>query len=787
MEKKFTRNDKSIGQLIRVRGLVQGVGFRPFVWRLARDLKLGGEVANDASGVLIEIWGPEDQLENFITQLTRKAPILARIDALECSHLGGKAPRTDFTIRQSRSGEVTTTIVPDAATCDECRQEIFDPHDRRYLYPFTNCTNCGPRLTITYSLPYDRANTSMADFDMCPRCLREYEDPSDRRFHAQPNACPTCGPSVCLSDKEGELIDLPDGQSALEHAAELICQGRILAIKGLGGFHLACDGSNAEAVQQLRLRKQRYDKPLALMVRNFAMAEKYVSLDEVDRQILATAQAPILLMHKKRDGDLLPDELAPGQNHLGMMLPYTPLHHVLMHHLDVPIVLTSGNRSDEPQVIENDEAREQLATIADAWLMHDRAIVNRLDDSVIQRVLGSGQILRRARGYAPQPFVLPGSFRTAAPVLAMGGELKNTFCLLKDGQAILSQHIGDLENPAAHRDYRKNLELYCQTNQFTPTRIAVDLHPDYFSTRFGEQLADDYHCALDHIQHHHAHIAACLIEHGVGLDEPPVVGVALDGLGYGADQTLWGGEFFLTDYHHCQRIAHFLPVSLPGGERAHYEPWRNSYAHLLAAFGGRGFEAEYGDLDFIKYLHTKPLDQIALMIKRRLNSPEASSAGRLFDAVAAILGLTPNRVSYEGQAAMQLQALAENHAGETGVYGYTKGSIISWKSLWKGILDDLQQNMDKGVIAARFHNTLIRAIAETASQIATDNQIKTIVLSGGVFQNSFLLAGVQKKLQTQDFHVLSPTQFPANDGGLSLGQAILSSAKQLRHEQRSDR
>ena len=762
---------------IRVRGLVQGVGFRPFVWRLANEYELVGSVANDASGVLIKVSGPVTQLTKFVERLRAETPPLARIDELVSTLLKKPFKGSEFIIAKSKSGEVRTTIVPDAATCNDCIEEIQNPLERRFGYPFTNCTNCGPRLTITRVLPYDRANTSMVAFPMCDACRREYEDPADRRFHAQPIACPICGPSVWLVDKDGEEIAPADGMSVIKQTAQLIQSGKIVAIKGLGGFHLACDGSSAKVIARLRQLKRRYDKPLALMVRDFDMANRYVILDEAARSLIGSPEAPIVLMQKNNEEEPLPNELAPGQNYLGIMLPYTPLHHLLMNELDGPIVLTSGNLSDEPQLIDNEEALAGLAGIADAWLMHDRDIVNRVDDSVVQLVAGAPQIMRRGRGYAPQPFVLPGGFKDAPNIIAMGGELKNTFCMLKNGQAIVSQHIGNLENPAAHKDYRKNLELYRQTNEFAPERIAVDRHPDYFSTRLGEQLAADADCQLDHIQHHHAHIAACLAEHQISLEAPPVVGVVLDGLGYGADDTLWGGEFLLADYKSCKRMAHFLPVALPGGEQAHFQPWRNSFAHLLEAFEGRGFEHEFGELDCIKHLQTKPLDQMQQMIERDLNSPKISSAGRLFDAVAAILDICPDRVSFEGQAAMQLQALAQGCEDERGDYGYTfDHNILGWLPLWFGVLGDLQKKTAPAIIATRFHNSLVKLIDETASSIAVKNNTKTIVLTGGVFQNSLLLAGATKQLQKNGFTVLTPANFPANDGGLSLGQAVISAA-----------
>ena len=760
-----------------MRGLVQGVGFRPFVWRLATEGGLVGEVSNDAGGVLIVIKGPAGQLSTFISRLQRETPPLARIDAIEVAPFAGRFEPTEFLIAKSRSGVVKTTIVPDAATCSDCVGEVFDPGDRRFQYPFTNCTNCGPRLTITRALPYDRANTSMAVFPMCPACLSEYEDPANRRFHAQPNACPKCGPKVWLEDLRGERLLPRENRTVISLAADLIKNGKIVAIKGLGGFHLACDGASAEAVTKLRQRKRRHDKPLALMVRDFQMAGRYVVLEEQTRRLMASKRAPIILCTRKTHGVPLPAELAPQQNRLGLMLPYTPLHHLLMAELEAPIVLTSGNLSKEPQLTGNEEARDGLKKIADFWLMHDREIVNRLDDSVVQLVAGVPQILRRARGYAPQPLRLPDGFGSAPDIIALGGDIKNSFCLLKNGQAIVSQHIGDLQNPLAHKELQKNIELYCETNQLTPSRISVDLHPGYFSTRLGEQMAALRDCPVDYIQHHHAHIAASLAEQGIELEAPPVIGVVFDGLGYGLDDTLWGGEFFLADYRSCKRLAHFVPVALPGGDRATLEPWRNLFAHLLAAFAGRGYEEDYGDLVCVKVLREKPLAQLEQMIERNLNSPKSSSAGRLFDAVACALGLSLDKISFEGQAAMALQSLAAREPDERGTYRVQTGPVIGWKPLWRGLLGDLQQNVSPAIIAARFHNSLSALIVEMAAKLADENKVNRIVLSGGVFQNSLLLGAAREQLQQRGLTVFSPKEFPANDGGLSLGQAVISAAR----------
>ena len=766
-----------IGRRIRVKGLVQGVGFRPTVWRIARECGVCGEVLNDGGGVLIRAWGSESKLNLLVTRLRQDAPPLSHIDAIEIRNLEGYPPSKNFTIAHSVAGKVTTAIVADAATCPDCMDEVRDPANRRYRYAFTNCTNCGPRLSITRGIPYDRPNTSMAAFTMCDDCRREYENPLDRRFHAQPNACAVCGPKVWLCDRAGERLSPPGGLDDIAYAGKLIGKGCIVAVKGIGGFHLACDAANDQAVSRLRQRKRRYGKPFALSAKNLAVVEEYAELSSVAERALLSPAAPIVLLKQHDDGPMLAKELAPGLNRLGFMLPYTPLHHLLMEGFDGPIVFTSANISDEPQVTDNCEALAKLGDIADFWLMHDREIVNRLDDSVVQTRGDEITFLRRARGSAPEPVVLPAEFRDAPNILAMGAELKNTFCLLKSGKAIVSQHIGDLEDASVHADYRRSLKLYQQTNDFKPHRIAVDMHPGYFSTRWGERLSASLDCPLDKIQHHHAHIAACMVEHGIGLDDGQVIGIALDGLGYGADGTLWGGEFLLADYYTFNRVAHFKQVPMPGGAACVHEPWRNTFAHLCAVWDWQHVERHYGDIEIVKYLLNRPVKQIRRMIERGLNSPSASSAGRLFDAVAAAIGVHRDHVSYEGQAAVALQGLAESRPQETGMYGYQFDHDLSWEPMWRGLLADLRVGMDGAIIAAKFHNTISRAVVDVALSQAKKFSVDTVVLSGGVFQNALLAEKVMVELKENGMAALVPRKFPANDGGLSLGQAIISAAR----------
>lgn len=757
----------------RVRGLVQGVGFRPYVWRMAKESGLFGEVLNDAEGVIIRLAASQKQRAAFQAALESTPPPLARIDALEVTPLKDAPDWQDFSIVASRQGQITTGIVPDAATCPDCLADIMDPQNRRYGYAFTNCTNCGPRLSITRAIPYDRANTAMVEFEMCPACQSEYDNPADRRFHAQPNACADCGPRLVLNDGNEDLAGDPIGETA-----KALKAGKIVAIKGLGGFQLAVDAGNTTAVARLRIRKHRPAKPLALMARDLQMVAKYVSLCKVSRQALTGPQAPIVLA--KTAGKKLAPDIAPDQNRLGFMLPNTPLHHLLMQHLERPIVLTSGNISDEPQVTANDEALRKLAGIADLCLLHDRDIINRLDDSVVQIIEDAPQTLRRARGYTPAQLRLHPDFADAPSTLATGADLKNTFCLLKNGQAIVSQHMGDMENPESQRDFATNLDLYRRIYGFTPTRIATDMHPGYFSTRLGQKLAVQFGLETTPIQHHHAHIAAVLAEHGCRPDTAPVLGIIMDGLGHGGNDTIWGGEFLLADFRSYERVAHFLPVALPGGDKANVQPWRNAVAHLLAAFGPNGFEylnGQYANLPCLAALRAKPVVMIAQLMDQGVNSPLASSAGRLFDAVAAILGVCFDAVQFEGQAAMQLQTMAENCPSETGCYPLKAQNTIKWTALWRGIFNDLANDVPPDTIAARFHNSLIHVICNLTTKFATERRVNTVVLSGGVMQNSLLLSGIEQRLTKHGQEVLTPCIYPANDAGIALGQAVIAASQ----------
>ncbi len=763
---------------IRVRGLVQGVGFRPAVWRISTEAGLPGEVLNDGEGVLIRLTCSHAALETFVGQLRREAPPLSHISEIELSEDTAPMPATGFTIVSSASGPVRTGIVPDAATCPDCLDDIRDPRNRRHGYAFTNCTNCGPRLSITRAIPYDRVNTAMAVFPMCRDCAGEYEDPANRRFHAQPNACPACGPQLDLVDQRGRALP----GDPLEQSVLMLRAGRILAVKGLGGFQLACDATNVEAVNELRRRKHRAAKPFALMARNPDQIAAYAQLDAAGAALLTGPAAPIVLLPETDVGPGLAPNVAQGQTRLGFMLPNTPLHHLLLQRLDAPLVMTSGNLSGDPQVSDNAEALEQLAGIADAWLLHDREIVNRLDDSVVQIVSGAPQILRRARGYAPAPLGLHPGFAEARPVLGCGADLKNTFCLIKDGQAIVSPHVGDMQNPRMNRAFLHNLSLFSQTQDVIPRSIAIDSHPGYFSSRLGREQAASGDIPVVEIQHHHAHVAAVLAEHGHGPDTPPVLGVVLDGLGYGDDGTIWGGEILLADFHGYRRLSHFDPVALPGGEKANQQPWRNLLAHLLTVFGPDAMailEERFGRLSCLDQLSGKPVQMLSQMITRGVNAPPASSAGRLFDAIAAALGLCFDEIRFEGQAAMAVQNLAETVPEERGEYPIEPGPVIRWGGLWTGILSDLGSGLAHPRIAARAHNTIVSAICDNLHSLCETHGERPVVLSGGVFQNRILMERTTERLTASGCQVLAPKALPANDGGLSLGQATIAAALSL--------
>jgi len=780
-EDNLNRPEYFICKLIRIRGIVQGVGFRPTVWKLAHQNEVKGWVINDADGVLIKAWATQQQITAMLDQLSQEPPPLARIDSVEETAVALEQAPDDFTIEESKQGLTHTQIAADAATCQACVDDIKGPDNRRYNYPFTNCTHCGPRLSIIKSVPYDRAKTSMSVFKMCPACLQEYKSPADRRFHAQPNACRECGPQVFLSKADEKFIATED--AAIKQAVQLIQQGKIVAIKGIGGIHIACDATNHQAVSKLRQRKKRYQKPFALMAKDIAMVKQYCDVTAQQQDLLQSTAAPIVILHKHNK--TLPEELAPTQNSLGFMLPYTPLHHLLFNYLQQPIVLTSGNISDDPQCIDNQQAISGLSSICDYFLLHNRQIVNRLDDSVIKIMANKAFKLRRARGYAPEVINLPPGFDSAISVLAMGSELKNTFCLIKDNKAIVSQYMGDLEKLSCFNDYLKNLTLYKSLFDLKEQIIAIDKHPSYLSSQQGLTIALQQEIPLISIQHHHAHITSCMAENGLHINHKAVLGVIFDGLGMGEDNELWGGEFLLADYTSFKRLGRIQAIALLGGDKASQEPWRNIYAQLKTAGLWEQITEKYAELEIIKLLQSKNLNVLDTMMKNNLNSPKSSSAGRLFDAAAACLNICPQLIQYEGQAAIEMENLAENAADDENILIYPcdiKNIAddlleIQWDQLWLSLFADLANHIDKAIIALRFHHSVANAIILMVYKLHRINsQFDTIALSGGVFQNAILFTAVEKGLQELGLKVISQKELPLNDGGLSFGQAITALA-----------
>jgi hydrogenase maturation protein HypF len=745
-------------QRILVRGAVQGVGFRPFVYRLASGMGLDGWVSNSGSGVVLEVQGPAGSLGAFARRLVEEAPPSARPEIAGISDIPAEG-RSGFEIRASSGGSLEAVILPDLATCPDCLREILDPGDRRYLYPFTNCTNCGPRFTIVRSLPYDRRNTTMAAFEMCEACRREYEDPRDRRFHAQPNACPACGPRLELLDPSGR--SLGTGHPALLEAAESIRRGRILAMKGLGGFHLMADARNPDAIAELRSRKSRPSKPLALMVQDTGEALGACVVSEGERAILESPEAPILLLRRRTDipeASALPRILAPGNPCLGLMLPHSPHQHLLMRELGFPVVATSGNLSEETVCTDEGEALRRLAGIADLFLVHNRPIARHADDSVVM-VLDDGElVLRRSRGYAPLPVrvrPVPG------PVLALGGHLKNTVALSTGDQAFVSQHIGDMDTAESVRTFRGVVSGLCEMYGSRPAIVARDLHPDYATTA----MAGDYGADVLAVQHHHAHILSCMAENGL---EGPVLGVALDGSGYGPDGTVWGGEFLAVDGEGaCRRIAHLRQFRLPGGGKAVEEP-RRSAAGVLFEMGE--YPASVAGM-YPGSFSIGEAEAISDMISGSVNSPLTSSCGRLFDAVASIAGLC--QVSdFEGQAAMGLEFAMEGIGGN-GCFEILfdpsrTPAVLDWVPLVRAVITALGTGMPIREISLRFHNGLVEGIVGIAKHAG----IRDVALSGGCFQNRYLLSRAMLRLRAEGFDPHRHRRIPPNDGGISLGQAV---------------
>ncbi len=747
---------------LEINGIVQGVGFRPFIHQLANHHGLKGEVANTATGVSLVLEGPGARIRQFVDDLPRRKPPLAHIVEIS-ARPESVSGFSSFSIVTSRGSAARATLIsPDVMVCDDCLAEMRDPHDRRFGYPFINCTNCGPRYTIIDDIPYDRPKTSMRHFSMCRRCQAEYDDPGNRRFHAQPNACPVCGPRVTLCDGRGMPIDTDD---PIAETGRRIKAGRIAAIKGLGGFHLAVDATDPEAVARLRRRKHREEKPLALMCADMDRLKAIVRADAAEAQLLASIQRPIVLL-EKRSGTPIAEAVAPRNRYFGVMLPYTPLHHLLMDGGFTALVMTSANLSEEPIAIDNAEAFDRLGAIADDFLIHDREIYLRSDDSIVRHSAGHMRPIRRSRGYVPIPVFLKDEL---PPVLACGAELKNTVCLTRGRQAFVSQHIGDLENRATEDFFRLTIDHLKRILDIDPRIVACDLHPDYMSTRYAQELAGITRIA---VQHHHAHIAACLAENQV---DGPVIGLAFDGTGLGTDGTIWGGEVLVAEAHDFKRVAHLAAVPMPGSAAAVKAPWRMAVSYLRAAFGE------------VPNLLARPLLQgvddrkVALMIQmmdQKLNSPLTSSLGRLFDAVAAIIGLR-SHAAFEGQAAMELEMIAD--AAASGTYDFTwdgDGVLeLSTAPIIRAVVQDLERGVSPALISARFHNTLVALFDGVCRHLRGATGIDRVALSGGVFQNSRLLTGLSNALVESGFDLITHRLVPTNDGGLSLGQALVAAAQ----------
>ena len=743
-------------------GIVQGVGFRPFIYRLAERQGLAGFVQNRPDGVLVEVQGSSTAIDSFFSSVAKELPPLANITSVESSEIAVTGDTEFKIIVSEKEGQGDVHIAPDSAVCADCLKELFDPADRRFRYPFINCTNCGPRLTIINDIPYDRVHTSMACFPLCPKCRAEYENPANRRFHAEPNACPVCGPQLELRDAEGKIIPCED---PLEKAIEFITTGNVIAIKGLGGFHLCVNASSDEAVKKLRARKYREEKPLAIMVKDIEQARLIAELNDEEQLLLSSFQRPIVLLKKKKNA-LISNLVAPSVPNLGVMLPYAPLHYLVLENKFTALIMTSANQIDEPICISNREAVTRLKSIADYFLVHNRDILVRCDDSIAFVTAGKPQLMRRSRGYASRPLLLKESFPA---VLALGPQLKATQCILKDNFAFLSPHIGDMETPQARDFFHESLALMKRITQSDPQIIACDYHPAYYSTQVAQELNA---ARIITVQHHHAHIVSCMAENKIDGD---VIGLAMDGTGYGLDGNAWGGEFLIANSTQFQRFGHLQYFVLPGGQKAIHEPWRIGVSLLKQAYGKSW-------PDIASRLKLAPdqtnFELLDKIIKTRLNSPLSSGMGRLFDGVAAIMGLRC-KVSFEGQAAMELEAKAKS-AGQVLPFEILRNSddsyILDVSAAIRAIVEDISSGKSMEEIASAFHATLAAAFASMSLEMRKETGINRVALSGGCFQNRLLLEGTMAELKKNGFDVYCHSQVPANDGGVSLGQAVIAGA-----------
>jgi hydrogenase maturation protein HypF len=752
------------GVRIEIRGIVQGVGFRPFVYNLAQKCHLRGYVLNDTDGVEVEAEGSKPDLDRFLHGIRSSAPPQSRIVEMKVLKI---APQgyPDFTIRESKKKDTRTVLVsPDLATCPDCLNELFDPEDRRFNYPFLNCTNCGPRLTIIQDTPYDRRKTTMSAFKMCEDCSQEYLNPLNRRFHAQPNACPVCGPRLTLTDNQGGRLSTTDQIST---TIELLKKGYIIAIKGIGGYHLACDATNNKAVSVLRKRKYREDKPFALMAKDLETIRRFCHLNPSEVELLQTIQRPIVLLKKKKV-NLIAPEVAPLQKNLGVMLPYSPLHHLLLRNSNLILVMTSGNQSDEPIAYEDKEAFGRLKKIADYFLFHNREIHRRCDDSVTRVFSGKEMVLRRGRGYVPLPINVDLKFKEH--ILAAGAQLKNTFCLARDNFAFPSTHIGDLENYETLDFYSREIERFKKLCSVKPEVVAYDMHPEYLSTKYALSLKNIKKIP---VQHHYAHIASCMAENKISQK---VIGVAFDGTGYGEDENIWGGEFLLADLKGFQRMAHFKYVSMPGGDAAIKHPWMMAISYLYACYGEDFLNL---NLEFVRRIDLSRWNLIKQMLDQKVNLFLTSSAGRLFDSVSVLLNFR-EKTNYEGQPAVELEFWADEKIKSK--YGFEMTLeqdkfVIHPEKIIKGVVDDLVKKERKSKIAAKFHNTVAQIINEVCSRLRKECDLDSVCLSGGVFQNMLLLSRTYALLNKNKFRVYTHHLVPPNDGGISLGQAVIANQR----------
>ncbi len=753
-------HDNPIAKNISVNGIVQGVGFRPFVYKLAAARNLKGEVSNTPHGVSIHIEGTENVVNSFINSIKNSPPALARITELSSSPADIKHCK-NFTIAQSRDeGFASTLISPDVSVCDDCLKELFDPKDRRFRYPFINCTNCGPRYTIIDNIPYDRPHTSMKKFKMCEKCRQEYDDPQNRRFHAQPNACEVCGPGVELYDNKRQKITADD---PVKECIRLLKQGFTVAVKGLGGFHLAVDADNDEAVKNLRKRKFREEKPFAVMSFGLEEIDQFASVKENEKALLQSIERPIVLL-KKKQGAPLSEWVSPYNRYYGVMLPSTPLHFLLLKNSFRALVMTSGNMSEEPIASDNEDAFSRLDNIADYFLIHNRDILVRCDDSIINLTSGKPNIIRRSRGYVPVPVFLKNKIPS---VLGCGAELKNSICITKDNRAFLSQHIGDLENRLTYESFEQTIEHMKRILDIKPEVIACDLHPDYLSTGYALKQQN---LPVIKVQHHHAHIAGCMAENKI---DGQVIGLSFDGTGYGTDETIWGGEILISELDRFIRTASISPAAMPGSAAAVKEPWRMGISYLHKAYGD---DLVNLDIPLLNIVPEKDVKIITEMISKNINSPLTTSLGRLFDGVSAICGIRTH-VHNEGQAAMELEMTAAGDA--EGFYEYdwiTDNDIhfVNPDKIIKGVVEDLIKKINPGVISAKFHETLVRLYTELCMKISDDTGLDRVALSGGVFQNRIFTKGLAESLEKNSLKVYTHRLVPANDGGISLGQAAVA-------------